>query len=440
MGALISPQVHGVVHAVMAQFEAGSEELRLLSQSCLQPSPQRITTGAESPPSEEATSPIPPMLQTRAPARPAPFNRYSTRSYKGPAKKKGTVPAKSSAKKKATQSISSFLHSTAVTAQPPTDWPPMTLSASQGRSAPPAGGVSPSAPSTSRVTGHPPTAWPSMSPPATQGRPAPSTRGGNSPTIQSCNTCQSSQEGVGSSRAVAAAAAAAPVPSPTQPVLALKVQTPLREPASVNLLESSTAQDIVKVFLNDKKSESEEDRHRLVARTFTNWLQAFCIYANILCSKHPQLGAILFKHVDIILEAYKSYGGISWFVYEDKFRQKMAVQRSIPWGTKDVDLWMGMMAPRPVINPLGMQKPGQKYNTCWAYNDSACKWQSNCRFKHECFHCGSNHPAFRCVKKFITTPNKLLSKEAGQVDNSGEAVRYASLSKAVPKPQDGGVN
>ncbi|OCT59729.1 hypothetical protein XELAEV_18000594mg [Xenopus laevis] len=196
----------------------------------------------------------------------------------------------------------------------------------------------------------------------------------------------------------------------------------------------------VKVFLKDKTNDSEEDRRRPVARTFTNWLQSFCIYANILCSKHPQLGASMFKHVDIVLEAYKSYGGIAWFIYEDKFRQKMAVQRSIPWGSKDIDLWMGMMVPRPVVSPPGVQKPGQKYNTCWAYNDSACKWQSNCKFKHECSHCGGNHPAFRCVKKFITMPNKLLSKEAGKLDNSGEASKYASLSKSVSKPQDGNVN
>ncbi|OCT95423.1 hypothetical protein XELAEV_18013112mg [Xenopus laevis] len=554
-----------------AQFEAGADDLRLLSQACLRPSSQRIATGTESPPSEEATSPLPPTTQSRGPAKPSPLKRYSTRSFKGPAKKKNPVP-NPPAKKKVPQSGGHSRSSSA-----PTGWPPAPTSAAQGRAAPPTGGVSPAEPSTSRstaqphisaqphiqtcdppllntapttagpaiqplpdwlpstpfpsqarvapptvdfnsrapassqVTASPATAWPSMSPPASQGLLAPPFRGGDSLNTQSCNTLinpASSQGGVGSFRAVATATA--PVSSPTQSVLALQVQPPLREPAA-SLHEINTAQDIgntdnaqllksllrllvpgaastqpsagapesafrdsilcettplglhlsqsikdkinrgeyvdllsllpsVKVFLKDKKSEAEEDRRRPVARTFTNWLQAFCIYANILCSGHPQLGASLFKHVDIILEAYKSYGGISWFVYEDRFRQKMAVQTSIPWGTKDVDLWMGMMAPRPVTNPPILQKPGQKYNTCWAYNDSACKWQGNCKFKHECSHCGSNHPAFRCVKKFITTPNKLLSKEAGKFDNSGEVNKYASLPKAVPKPQDGGFN
>ncbi|OCT67472.1 hypothetical protein XELAEV_18038770mg [Xenopus laevis] len=65
-----------------------------------------------------------------------------------------------------------------------------------------------------------------------------------------------------------------------------------------------------KEFLkNEKRGDNEEDRRRPVARTFSNWLQAFCIYANILTEKHPEIEPGLFKHVDMILEAYKSYGG-----------------------------------------------------------------------------------------------------------------------------------
>ncbi|OCT80037.1 hypothetical protein XELAEV_18026855mg [Xenopus laevis] len=104
----------------------------------------------------------------------------------------------------------------------------------------------------------------------------------------------------------------------------------------------------------------EDDRRRPMAHTFTNWLQAFCIYANVLTEKKTQLGPQLFKHVDIILESYKSYGGLSWYFYDDRFRQKMSVHPEVTWGKKDVDLWLGMIAPRPVrMSQARIQLPNQ---------------------------------------------------------------------------------
>ncbi|OCT74287.1 hypothetical protein XELAEV_18033247mg [Xenopus laevis] len=147
---------------------------------------------------------------------------------------------------------------------------------------------------------------------------------------------------------------------------------------------------------NDKISEVEVDRRRPVARTFSNWLQAFCIYANILCTKQPHLSSGLFKHVDIILEAYKAYGGIAWFIF---FRQKMSIQRSIPWGSKDIDLWMGMLIPR---------------------------------FKHECAHFGGGHPAFRCVNRFVSSQTRPSAKDSGyREDNTSEVGCNVALSKSI---------
>ncbi|OCT86532.1 hypothetical protein XELAEV_18020217mg [Xenopus laevis] len=148
-----------------------------------------------------------------------------------------------------------------------------------------------------------------------------------------------------------------------------------------------------------KQSDPEMDRCRPVARTFSNWLQVFCIYANVLSEKYPQLGQGLFKRIDIILEAY---GGISWFLYDDKFREKMSIQRSIPWGSKDIDLWMGMLIPKKPQYPVPGNKAPTKYNAFWALNESVCRFQANCRYKHECAHCAGNPPAFQCVKRFIS--------------------------------------
>ncbi|OCT76197.1 hypothetical protein XELAEV_18031392mg [Xenopus laevis] len=156
-----------------------------------------------------------------------------------------------------------------------------------------------------------------------------------------------------------------------------------------------------KEFLQtEKKGDSEEDRRRPVARTFTNWLQVFCIYCNILTEKYPGLAPKLLRHLDIVLEAYRSYGGVAWYIYDNRFRKKM----TLSWGQKDVDLWMGMLMPRPLsnfsnqksqVNAQGQSNAQNKYNTCWAYNES-----HYVGLKHECAQCGGAHPAFRFVKKF----------------------------------------
>ncbi|OCT94608.1 hypothetical protein XELAEV_18012290mg [Xenopus laevis] len=132
-----------------------------------------------------------------------------------------------------------------------------------------------------------------------------------------------------------------------------------------------------KEFLkSDHKGDTEEEeRRRPVARTFTNWLQDFCIYFNILYERFPNLGPGLFKHLYIILEAYRSYGGVAWFLYDDRVRQKMAVHKSMLWGSKDIDLWMGMLAPKP--QPLQNQpKNVASRNACWSFNENFCKWQN----------------------------------------------------------------
>lgn len=74
----------------------------------------------------------------------------------------------------------------------------------------------------------------------------------------------------------------------------------------------------------DRRSEdSAEDRRRPVARSFFNWLQAFCIFSAIMGEKHPEKCPGLFQHLEHILEAYKSFGGMGWFNYDESFRQKI---------------------------------------------------------------------------------------------------------------------
>lgn len=97
--------------------------------------------------------------------------------------------------------------------------------------------------------------------------------------------------------------------------------------------------------------KAEEDRRQPINRTFNNWLQTFLIFASVTCEKFPEKSPGLFQHLDIILVAYKNFGDMAWFVYDESFRQKMAVHSSLQWGDKDIGLWLNLFLPqRPAFN------------------------------------------------------------------------------------------
>ncbi|OCT97070.1 hypothetical protein XELAEV_18009293mg [Xenopus laevis] len=133
----------------------------------------------------------------------------------------------------------------------------------------------------------------------------------------------------------------------------------------------------------EKKGDSEEDRRRPVA---------FCINCNILTEKYPGLAPKLFRHLDIVLEAYRSYGRVAWPL------SNFSNQKS-------------------QMNAQGQSNAQNKYNTCWAYNESHCKWQ-----------------------KFQGIGRGGARDQQGKLTHPGEATRNAALSKAISQPTENSTN
>lgn len=93
--------------------------------------------------------------------------------------------------------------------------------------------------------------------------------------------------------------------------------------------------------------------------------------------------------------------------YDEQFRQRMSVPLELSWDHRDIGIWFrvmnskagvylsgaGVSSFQPSAVPAGPGAPGggQK-GFCWAFNDSQCKWVLSCKFKHECYRCGGNHP------------------------------------------------
>lgn len=187
--------------------------------------------------------------------------------------------------------------------------------------------------------------------------------------------------------------------------------------------------------VNDRKEDkSDEARKRSVPRSFNNWLQAFCIYASVLGEKFPSKCRGLFQHLDIILEAYRNFGGMVWFNYDENFRQKLSIHPTLKWGIKDIGLWINLMLPQRTNVVKQAPSKALKKGVCFALNESTCKWLSNCRYKHECSFCGGTHPMSKCFKRSgnFSSTREQLSKSL----DASEVGKNAPLVKGIPRQGD----
>lgn len=110
--------------------------------------------------------------------------------------------------------------------------------------------------------------------------------------------------------------------------------------------------------------------------------------------KFPEKCSGLFQHLEHILEAYRNVGGFGWFNYDETFRQKMAVYKTLKWGMKDVGLWLNLILPQKPVFPKqttlnqGLSSSVYKKGICYAFNESHCKWSTSCRYMNVLFALG----------------------------------------------------
>ena len=79
------------------------------------------------------------------------------------------------------------------------------------------------------------------------------------------------------------------------------------------------------------------------ATSITNideWTSAFTSYMSVIISKHPTRAAELLEYLSLIRYGAKYHRGLGWCVYDVKFRQKAAANKSIKWSVIDSQLWL----------------------------------------------------------------------------------------------------
>lgn len=201
------------------------------------------------------------------------------------------------------------------------------------------------------------------------------------------------------------------------------------------------------VIKADRKGEEklEDDRHRPVPRSFHNWLQAYCVFSCILAERRPELCGGLFQHLDHVLEAYRNFGGLGWYLYDESFLQKLSIHPALKWVMKDVGLWLNLILPpkqgvfkQPAVNALNL---AYRKGYCFAFNESQCRWGASCKYKNECSYCSGAHPVIKYFKKNAGSGTSQMQRDIFPKSlHSSEAGKNVALAGAVPRQGEGSIS
>ena len=156
------------------------------------------------------------------------------------------------------------------------------------------------------------------------------------------------------------------------------------------------------------------------------WTSAFTSYMSVIISKYPNRAAELLEYLSLIRYAAKYHRGLGWCVYDVKFRQKAAINKSLNWSVIDSQLWLKTftVAPSLMKEDIGIFQSGpsstpstvrgNKYRTCHNFNKGFSCTRTPCPYAHKCNKrgCGRDHPGIRCPNS--SEPDQQPSPRAGK--------------------------
>ena len=139
------------------------------------------------------------------------------------------------------------------------------------------------------------------------------------------------------------------------------------------------------------------------------WTSAFTAYMSVIISKHPNRAAELLEYLSLTRYAAKYHTGLDWCIYDVKFRQKAATNKSILWSVIASQLWLKTFTVAPSLMkedigffPSGPSSAstfrGNEYRTCHNFNKGWLRVRTPCPYAHKCNKpgCGEDHPGHWC--------------------------------------------
>ena len=178
--------------------------------------------------------------------------------------------------------------------------------------------------------------------------------------------------------------------------------------------------------------------------TVPTWVQCFATYAGILLRKHPARAQEVMAHLRLVAHEAQCHSGTGWLLYDARFRQLAASNRSLSWSQLHAPLFAATIlamdqaptarcthcleadhapgscalepndAPPQILREAGpgsrtLSGGGSKYRRerpwddpkpiCRNCNFSSCAGYPDCTFRHIRLRCRSNHRMRECPEQ-----------------------------------------
>ena len=125
------------------------------------------------------------------------------------------------------------------------------------------------------------------------------------------------------------------------------------------------------------------------------WLDAFLPFSSIYLAVHSNKAQQIIKYISDI-RLFASKGG-NFIKYDEQFRLRLALDKSLDWDKIDSELWLQYSMQSKQGTQLGGNNQ-QGHNLCYTYNFQGACFKQGCPYAHLCLkaNCHKQHPLTQC--------------------------------------------
>ena len=203
--------------------------------------------------------------------------------------------------------------------------------------------------------------------------------------------------------------------------------------------------DNLELLRRMQATAEQANRRRLrQITTLPTWVQCFATYTGILLRKHAARAQEVMAYLRLVAHEAQCHSGTGWLLYDARFRQLAASNRSLSWSQLHAPLFAATIlamdqaptarcfhcleadhtpcccalepndAPPQILREAGpasrtLSGGGSRYRRdrpwdgpkpiCRNYNFSSCAGYPDCTFRHICLRCRSNHRMRECPEQ-----------------------------------------
>ena len=167
----------------------------------------------------------------------------------------------------------------------------------------------------------------------------------------------------------------------------------------------------------------------------TEWTTAFTAYMRVLISKFPHRASELLEYMSLMRYAARYHRGLGWCVYDIKFWQKAAANKTSKWSTIDSQLWLTTFTVAPSLlkedisvfqsGPSSSSTSrGTENRTCHNFNRGIPCARTPYIYAHKCNRSGCRkvHPGIKCPNVYQT--DKQPSPRVGRSTPQHQSTRH----------------